>query len=39
MVISREGVLQAKGAARTKTLSEDMFDIFQDHRENPGEGR
>lgn len=39
MVISREGVLQAKGAARTKTLNEDMFDIFQYHRENPGGGR
>lgn len=39
MVISREGLLQAKGAARTKTLSEDMFDILQDHRENLGGGR
>ena len=39
MVISREGVLQAKGAATTKTLNEDMFDIFQYHRENPGGGR
>lgn len=32
-VYIREGVLQAKGASKTKTLDQDMLVIFQDHKE------